>query len=172
MTDRTPRTWTGSPTKINGEWGVKIDTYQGGEGTYHLEPCGTGGWTEYDHEPCKGDKVKITTRGGKSWWTTIESNQGISRNRYRGESWWTCTTPQRGGKKKSSTPKAPRPVQQTKAERTAAQQARYEAHKDDRTADGRVPHYVTAMFMAIGASEEECEEIDRWKDAAKEGYLY
>ena len=61
------------------------------------------------------------------------------------------------------------PLPQTKAERTAQQRARYEAHKDDRTADGRVPHYVTALWMAIGASEEECEEIDRWKDWAKEG---
>jgi hypothetical protein len=25
------------------------------------------------------------------------------------------------------------------------------------------------MVMAVGASPEECDEIDRWKDEAKEG---
>ena len=170
MADRTPRTWTGSPCKLDGQWGVKIDTYQAGEGRYVLEPCGTSGWTEYDIEPCRGDKVKITTRGGKSWWTTIDTNEGIDRNRRNGDSWWTCSTIQRG--KKTTAPKAARPVPQTLAERTAQQQARFDAHKDDRTADGRVPHYVTAMLMAIGKSPEECDEIDRWKDAAKEGSYY
>jgi len=166
MDTQPQRTWTGSPTKIDGNWGVKIGTFQSGEGRYVLEPCGTNGWLEFDIQPRKGDKVKITTRGGKSWWTTVESNHGVSRNRRNGDSWFTCTTPQRGGKK--VTPKvAPRPVQ-SKAERTAQQQARFDEHKDDRTADGRIPHYVTAMMMAIGASPEECDQIDRWKDEAKE----
>jgi len=57
---------------------------------------------------------------------------------------------------------------ETKAERTARQQARYDEVKDLRTADGRVPCFVTALFMAIGATEAECGEIDRWKDEAKE----
>jgi len=48
-------------------------------------------------------------------------------------------------------------------------QERYDEVKDLRTEDGRVPHFVTALFMAIGATPEECEEIDRWKDEAKEG---
>jgi hypothetical protein len=58
----------------------------------------------------------------------------------------------------------------TQPQRNKTAQERYNEVKDHRTADGSVPHYVIALLMAIGASPQECEEIDRWKDAAKDGY--
>jgi len=156
--------WTGTPTKLGGgTWGVRINTDEA------LDACETDEgifYQESDRYPSEGDKVLITTKGGKSWIATLEGGNHIKRNRWSGDSWWICGTVQRGGKKV-----APK-TEGTFTPHNKTAQERYDEVKDHRTEDGRVPHYVTALLMAIGASEAECEEIDRWKDAAKEGCLY
>lgn len=154
--------WTGTPTKVGDGWGVRIDTAEG------LEACDTDEGVFYQdsgRSPRAGDKVRITTKSGKSWVATLEGGCHIKRNRWSGDSWWICGTVQRSKKVAPKTTSTFTPHNKTAQER-------YDEVKDHRTEDGRTPHYVTALFMAIGASPEECEEIDRWKDAAKEGCLY
>jgi hypothetical protein len=87
----TNRTWHGSPTKLDdGTWGVSIDTSQV-ESWSELEPCGTNSYTHYSAEPSVGDKVKITTSKGKSWWTTIAGGGELVRGPYG--AYWKCETP-------------------------------------------------------------------------------
>lgn len=69
--------WHGTPTKVGGEWGVRI--------SHDLVTDEEGVW---QWGPQEGDTVRVTARSGKSWVTTLAEDATLNL-RYRA---WTAPT--------------------------------------------------------------------------------
>ena len=112
-------TWYGSPTKLDdGTWGVKVSADQvesvvesGNDDTFY----------RFEREPRVGDKVRVTTRTGKTWMTTIASGGEFVRDPYGGH--WKCETP---ATKKAQTKMSP---QERERKINAAADRRYNIRK-------------------------------------------